>query len=95
MKQTAHPLHDKEFLAMVGDKNTDRRTGRSTALAFRYISEAIANPGKPIRIFDHHGTNEADRMLAGMIGDIIHKTGLKHLRIKQFPLTLKFAGDEE
>lgn len=91
----AHPLHDEKFLAMVGNKDTDRRTGRSTALAFRYISEAIANPGKPIRIFDHHGTNEADKMLAQMIGEIIEKTGLEYLRIKQFPLTLKFAKDKE
>jgi hypothetical protein len=89
-----HPLHDAEFLAMIGKKNSDRRTGRSTAYAFRLISEAILHPGKPIRIIDHYGTHEANKMLAKMILDIIEKTGLKFLRINQATLTLMFARGE-
>ena len=89
-----HPLHDAEFLAMVGKKNLDRRTGKSTAQAHRLISEAILHPGKPIRIFDHYGTHEANKMLAQMILDIIEKTGLKFLRINQATLTLTFARGE-
>jgi hypothetical protein len=90
-----HPLHDSEFLAMIRDKNSDRRTGRSTALAFRYISDAILHPGKPIRISDHHGTHEASKMLAKMIMQIIEQTGLQYLNINKATLTLTFGRGKE
>jgi len=90
-KQMTHPLHDAEFLAMIGKKNTDRKTGRSTADAFRLISDAILHPDKPIRIVDHYGSHEANKMLANIICDIIEKTGLKYLTINQATLTLKFT----
>lgn len=86
-----HPLHDAEFLAMIGQENADRRTGRSTAYAFRLISEAILHPGQPIRIIDHYGTHEANRMLAKTTWDIIEKTGLQYLTINQANLTLTFG----
>jgi hypothetical protein len=89
-----HPLHDKLFLALIGKKNTDRRTGRSTALAFRLISDAILNPNMPIRIIDHYGTHQANMMLANMIVDIIEKTGLQYLTINGANLTLKFERDD-
>lgn len=86
-----HPLHDAEFLSKIGEKHSDRRTGRSTAYAFRLISEAILHPGKPIRIIDHYGTHESNRMLANMILEIIAKTNLKYLTINQANLTLTFG----
>ena len=89
-----HPLHDAEFLAMIGQENADRRTGRSTAYAFRLISEAILHPGQPIRIVDHYGTHEANKMLANMTWGIIKKTGLQHLSINQANLTLTFGRRE-
>lgn len=89
-----HPLHDKLFLALIGEKNTDRRTGRSTAYALRLISDAILQPGQPIRIIDHYGTHEANRMLATMIMDIIEKTGLQYLTINRANLTLTFGRRE-
>jgi hypothetical protein len=89
-----HPLHDAEFLAVIGDKNTDRRTGRSTAYAFRIISDSILHPGKPIRIIDHYGTHEANKMLSWMIECIIEQTGLKYLKINNATLTLTFARGE-
>ena len=85
-----HPLHDKEFLAMIG-KDSDRRTGRSTAYAFRLISDAILHPGRPIRIIDHYGTHEANRMLAQMILQIVEQTGLQYLKINQANCTLTFG----
>jgi len=89
-----HPLHDAEFLAMIGDKNSDRRTGRSTAYAFKLISEAIFHPGQPIRIIDHYGTHEANKMLAQMIMRIIEQTGLNYLEINKATLTLTFGRGE-
>ena len=89
-----HPLHDEEFISIVG-KDSHRRTGRSTAYAFRLISEAILHPGKPIRIIDHFGTHESNRMLAHMISDIIEKTGLKYLTINGASLTLTFGKGKQ
>ena len=85
-----HPLHDEEFLAMIG-KDSDRRTGRSTAYAFRLISDAILHPGQPIRIIDHHCTHESNKMLAQMILRIIEQTGLQYLKINQASCTLTFG----
>ena len=90
-----HPLHDAEFLALIGEQNKDRRTGRSTAYAFRTIADAILHPGKPIRIIDHYGTPEANRMLARMIGHIIEQTGLKYMTIRTASLTLTFAKETQ
>ena len=89
-----HPLHDKEFLSIVGKKNADRKTGRSTAQAFRIISDAILHIGMPIRIIDHHGTHEANKMLAQMIMSIIEQTGLNYLKINKATLTLTFERGE-
>jgi len=89
-----HPLHDAEFIAMIGENNSDRRTGRSTAYAFRLISEAILHPEKPIRIVDHYGTHEANRMLAKMIMHIVERTELQCLTINQANLTLTFKRKE-
>jgi hypothetical protein len=89
-----HPLHDADFLAMIGEENADRRTGRSTAQAFRIISDAIFHIGMPIRIIDHHGTHEANKMLAQMIMRIIEQTGLNYLEINKATLTLTFGIGE-
>jgi hypothetical protein len=89
-----HPLHDAEFLAMIGEKNSDRRTGRSTAYAFRLISEAILHPDQPIRIIDHYGTHETNKMLSQMIMNIIEQTGLNYLEINEATLTLTFGRGE-
>lgn len=90
-----HPLHDEQFLFMLEQmrNGNDRRTGRSTAYALRIISEAILSPGKPIRIIDHYGTHEANRMLATMIAQMIDKLGLKYMTIRQSDLTLNFAKE--
>lgn len=88
-----HPLHDADFLALIGKENADRRTGRSTAYALRTIADAILHPGKPIRIVDHYGTQDANRMLAKMIMDIIEKTSLKYLTIRTADLTLTFGKE--
>ncbi len=78
-----HPLHDDKFIAMGGSTSSNRMTGRSTALAFRYISEAIRNPGQPIEIVDHDGSYLANKDLSMTIWGIIEKTGLKHLNLKE------------
>mgnify|MGYP003661104348 CR=1 FL=1 len=88
-----HPLHNKEFLSIIG-KNIDRKTGRSTAFAFSLISYAILHPNRPIKIIDHHGTHESNKMLAEMIFRIIEQTGLQYLKINKATLTLKFARGE-
>ena len=44
-------------------KEFNRRTGRSTALAFDYLAQAYRNPGERIPVLDHLGTRESSRYL--------------------------------
>jgi hypothetical protein len=87
-----HPLHDKEFIEKFPSA-TDRRTGRSTAIALRTITWAIENPDQPISIRDHHPTIKAHQFLARMIADMIQKLELQHLTINRAKLTLIFSRE--
>lgn len=54
-----NPLHTPEMIAQVISTTGEyfdpkRGSGRSTALALHYISNAIEHPLTPIRIKDHH-----------------------------------------
>lgn len=53
-----HPLHEPEALlqGMLASREYPdmvRGTGRSTALALKYIAEAIETPYQPVRLRDH------------------------------------------
>lgn len=81
-----NPLHTPEMIAQVisaTDEYFDpkRGSGRSTALALRYISDAIENPRAPIRIKDHHDSVQADRLLAEIVKKMIFKLELKHMHV--------------
>lgn len=82
-----HPLHTVEFVAQclqaTGEYPGDRATGRSTSQALGYISSAIRNPDKPIRLIDHWGTTGAHDCLADMVVDIISKLGLRGLYVER------------
>jgi hypothetical protein len=67
-----------------------RRSGRSTARALGYISEAILSPGAPIYIKDHFGTREADRMLLEMTKTIARTLGLEYMSFDRSKLTITF-----
>ena len=81
-----NPLHTPEMIAQVISATGEyfdpkRQSGRSTALALRYISDAIEHPRAPIRIKDHHDSIEADRHLAELVKMMIFKLELKHMYV--------------
>ena len=81
-----NPLHTPEMIAQVISATGEyfdpkRGSGRSTALALRYISDAIEHPRAPIRIKDHHDSVQADRLLAENVKMMIFKLELKHMYV--------------
>lgn len=85
-----NPLHTPEMIARVISATGEyfdpkRGSGRSTALALRYISVAIEHPRAPIRIKDHHDSVQADRQLAEIVKMMIFKLELKHMYVWDQP----------
>lgn len=81
-----NPLHTPEMIAQVISATGEyfdpkRGSGRSTALALRYISDAIEHPRTPIKIKDHHDSIEADRHLAELVKKMVFKLELKHMYV--------------
>lgn len=73
-----HPLHTPEMLREVRlPLTTERRTGRTTAIALRLIAEALSNPRHPIPIVDHEPGDRMDQHLQRLIMDIIGRLGLR------------------
>lgn len=50
---------------------TNRYTGKSTRIAIKIIDEALANPGKTIKIVDHDRSHKACRSLAQTVVTIL------------------------
>ena len=81
-----NPLHTPEMIAQAISTTGEyfdpkRGSGRSTALALHYISNAIEHPLTPIRIKDHHDSVQADRLLAENVKMMIFKLELKHMYV--------------
>ena len=91
-----NPLHTPEMIEQVISATGEyfdpkRRSGRSTALALRYISAAIEHPRVPIRIKDHHDSVQADGLLAEKVKMMIFKLELKHMYVwVEYENALKF-----
>lgn len=82
-----NPLHSAEWIGnqfiATGSYDPERMTGRSTAQALHYLSMAINNPGTPVQIIDHHGSNQANINLMNLIFDIASTLGLRHINRPQ------------
>jgi hypothetical protein len=78
LKTPKHPLHlllnfpDHHYSA----HDPERCTGRSTIAILRIIAYALENPGKRIRITDHHGTIQAARHTAMRLKDMVGRLEL-------------------
>lgn len=59
----------------------ERRTGKSTALALKYLSEAIQNPGTMVTIKDHLSESLNDKYLGDLIKDISDRLGLQDVQV--------------
>jgi len=58
----------------------ERRSGRSTGLALRFIGEAMSNPGKKVELYDHHHKGSYFFMI-DLIKSILNKLELLHFEI--------------
>lgn len=58
-----------------------RRTGRTTAIALRLISDAIRMPDTPLDIRDHWDDNRAHEILARLIVDTLAKLELRGIEV--------------
>lgn len=78
-----NPLHKAKFLDQ-HVRNTGtyfpeaRRTGRTTALALGYISQAIRKPHQWIDVRDHEDTRCQHESLTRLCTEMIWKLGLEH-----------------
>lgn len=58
-----------------------RRTGRTTAIALRLISDALRMPDTPLDIRDHWDDNRAHEVLARLIVDTLAKLELRGIEV--------------
>lgn len=83
-----HPLHSADFIEryrdFAGEPLQERRTGRSTALALKYIAEAIQNPRKPVQIKDHHDSALAHRRLFQVTREMVKRLDLQNMVFHEF-----------
>ncbi|MGD1831012.1 MAG: hypothetical protein ACPKM1_15735 [Spirochaetaceae bacterium] len=67
-----------------------RRRGRSTALAFRALADAISRPGEWVTIQDHHPSILASRILFDRVQEIARKLELRLIEFKRAGLQIRF-----
>jgi hypothetical protein len=86
-----------EFLES-GIDSQGRMQGKTTALCLKYLSEAISNPGFPVKIEDHRADLiGANRSILRRIKEIIKALDLKFIEINPRNNTIVFnlwAEDE-
>jgi hypothetical protein len=81
-----HPLHAILGLTdmLPNEAMPNRLTGRSTALAFRMVSQALLAPNEAVYINDHVKSPAADERLAKTIEALIHSSRLQGLAVLRF-----------
>jgi len=75
--------------------DSERQTGRSTALAFSVISSAMDRPDTWHQIVDHHNTHQASMCLLNMVKSIIRKLKLKGFDFRVSPPSIRFSIFDE
>ena len=81
----SHPLHTYLQIAdLLTSGDPLRLTGRTTALAFRYIAEALATPNTPIMVVDHRDDLRSHTHLAQKVQQLIHSSQLIGLGVGRY-----------
>lgn len=91
-----HPLHSVEFLTDMMRHtgrypDIDRCTGRTTILALKFLTEALANPYKPVEVRDHYPTRASHERLTYEIDCMAKRLGLKHVYANVQACTVTFG----
>ena len=80
----------KDFELTSGHKfPEERRSGRSTVLALKFITKALSYPGLWIEIVDHYPGKRADQTLLHMVQHRVKQLGLKYVVFKHEPPSIK------
>jgi transcription initiation factor TFIIIB Brf1 subunit/transcription initiation factor TFIIB len=81
-----HPLHTYLRVEdLIATRNPKRLTGRTTALAFLIIAEALTSPHTPIMVRDHHDDLMSHTHLSQKIQQLIHSAQLVGLTVGRYP----------
>lgn len=67
-----------------------RQSGRSTAIAFHTIANAMMNPGLPTAIVDHHESAKANKLLMNTIVTMVRDLRLKGFTFDKKKLTVEY-----
>lgn len=95
-----HPLHERKWIEEAINNGYSfisiecRGTGRSTVQALKGIAWLIENPGKELKVEDHHGTAAANRNLLGMMRNMVVRMELKHIHFNLGDNTAIFENRE-
>lgn len=81
-----HPAHRaldvaRYAMLMQAPEGAHRRTGRTTAIALRLISDAIRMPDTPLDIRDHWDDPRAHEVLARLVLDTLAKLELRGIEV--------------
>ncbi len=70
----------------------ERHTGRSTIQALRCIALAIENPGTKIKVSDHYGTINANKLLCDQVREMVSQMCLRDFTFTQDTVSCDFAS---
>lgn len=62
---------------LTGKSRDMRCEGRSTAQALMYVAQAIYNPNTIIKVSDHYGTQDSNRLMVERCREIVSHLGLQ------------------
>lgn len=83
-----HPLHSQRIVELWDSyepggyqANKYRRTGRSTAIALKAISDAIRDPGMLIPLIDHYRGRQSAQHLRLMVDGAVRALELREMNL--------------
>ena len=71
-----------------------RPTGKSTAQALEAIAKAMMEPGKRVKIWDHHGSATSHRYQMDLIETTIDLLKLKGFTLSRAAFTVTYSVEE-
>jgi hypothetical protein len=79
-------------MSLLETQTTERRSGRSTRIAIKFLILVIEQAGTPVQINDHTGSHAEARRVMYMVSDMLTTLGIPHLKdadmraIKVYPI---------
>ena len=64
------------FVKILEDPKLPRRSGKTIMLAMHYVQLVLDNPGKQVKVEDHHYSQQADRDLFVLVHNVLSTLGI-------------------